>query len=319
MKFSYVKVYSALLLRFGLEVFDLDKVYSELGWLGVKTPLNIIMQRLCRKGYIERVGRGKYRVVHPTILLLESLGYRWRDRVASEYRPILEYVVSRLIEYFRERLVSIVLYGSLARGEARDTSDIDLLIIAVDIPGNYSERVEQISRILDDVSRFRYRLWMEKRIYPLIDIIILDREEALDYLNRARSRLIDAESSLNRGDYPETVRYSQEAVELSLKSVLRIMGIEYPKIHDVGDILYVNKDRYPEWFREEIDNIRKLSRELALKRSPAMYGLELSGKTPSELFDKRDAEEAFKSGKYVYEMVKKVVEEYLVGNSESTT
>lgn len=142
---------------------------------------------------------------------------------------------------------------------------------------------------------------------------------ALDYLNRARSRLIDAESSLNRGDYPETVRYSQEAVELSLKSVLRIMGIEYPKIHDVGDILYVNKDRYPEWFREEIDNIRKLSRELALKRSPAMYGLELSGKTPSELFDKRDAEEAFKSGKYVYEMVKKVVEEYLVGNSESTT
>ncbi|HIQ13692.1 MAG TPA: nucleotidyltransferase domain-containing protein [Thermoprotei archaeon] len=179
MKFSYVKVYSALLLRFGLEVFDLDKVYSELGWLGVKTPLNIIMQRLCRKGYIERVGRGKYRVVHPTILLLESLGYRWRDRVASEYRPILEYVVSRLIEYFRERLVSIVLYGSLARGEARDTSDIDLLIIAVDIPGNYSERVEQISRILDDVSRFRYRLWMEKRIYPLIDIIILDREEAM--------------------------------------------------------------------------------------------------------------------------------------------
>ena len=28
---------------------------------------------------------------------------------------------------------------------------------------------------------------------------------ALDYLKRARSRLIDAESSLNRGDYPETV------------------------------------------------------------------------------------------------------------------
>ena len=33
---------------------------------------------------------------------------------------------------------------------------------------------------------------------------------AKDYLKRARSRLIDAESALNRGDYPETVRYSQE-------------------------------------------------------------------------------------------------------------
>jgi HEPN domain-containing protein len=30
-----------------------------------------------------------------------------------------------------------------------------------------------------------------------------------DYLRGARSRLVDAESALRRGDYPEVVRYSQ--------------------------------------------------------------------------------------------------------------
>ena len=134
---------------------------------------------------------------------------------------------------------------------------------------------------------------------------------ALDYLDRARSRLIDAEAAFKRGDYPETVRYSQEAVELSLKSVLRIIGIEYPKVHDVGDIIYFYRDQYPEWFRKEIDDIRRISRDLALKRAPAMYGLELSGKTPSELFNREDAYEALKSGKYVYELSRRFVEEYM--------
>jgi len=134
---------------------------------------------------------------------------------------------------------------------------------------------------------------------------------SLDYLERARSRLIDAESALNRGDYPETVRYSQEAVELSLKAVLRIYGIEYPKVHDVGDILYINIDKYPEWFKRELDKIREVSRDLALKRAPAMYGLEVMGKTPSELFKKDDAEEALKSGKYIYELSKRLIQEFL--------
>ena len=59
---------------------------------------------------------------------------------------------------------------------------------------------------------------------------------AKDYLRRARARLIAAEDATKRGDYPETVRYSQECVELSLKACLRMAGIEYPKVHDVGDV-----------------------------------------------------------------------------------
>jgi len=31
------------------------------------------------------------------------------------------------------------------------------------------------------------------------------------------------------------VRRAQEVVELSLKGLLKLMGIEYPKVHDIGD------------------------------------------------------------------------------------
>ena len=115
---------------------------------------------------------------------------------------------------------------------------------------------------------------------------------AADYLRRARSRIIDAETAIRRGDYPEVVRYSQEAVELSLKACLRLVGIEYPKVHHVGDMLKLNRDRFPEWFRGLIDEMDKASTELALKRAPSMYGLELAGKGPGEPFD---IEEATKS------------------------
>lgn len=134
---------------------------------------------------------------------------------------------------------------------------------------------------------------------------------ALDYLRRARSRLIDARAALGRGDYPDSVRYSQEAVELSLKAVLRIMGIEYPKVHDVGDILLLYQDKFPEWFRKELDRVRAISRDLALKRAPAMYGLEISGEAPSDIFGESDGLEAVESGEYVHKLCNRFVDEYI--------
>jgi HEPN domain-containing protein len=134
---------------------------------------------------------------------------------------------------------------------------------------------------------------------------------AIDYLRRARSRLIDAGSALDRGDYPEVVRYSQESVELSLKAALRIVGIEYPKVHDVGDILVINKDKYPEWFIVELDKIRVISAELAMKRAPAMYGVEEMGKTPSDLFDKEDARDSLEKASYIISIVDRLINEFL--------
>ena len=137
---------------------------------------------------------------------------------------------------------------------------------------------------------------------------------ARDYLERARNRLIDASSALKRGAFPEVVRYSQECVELCLKAVLRIVGIEYPKVHDVGDVLEINADKFPKWFRINIPKLRRISAELAQKRGPSLYGIERLGKPPSEIFGREDAEDSLKKARFVYTLCHKFFE-YFVSNT----
>ena len=131
---------------------------------------------------------------------------------------------------------------------------------------------------------------------------------ARDYIRRARSRLIDAEYALRRGDYPEVVRYSQECVELSLKAALRFVGIEYPKVHDVGDVLIENAEKFPMWSSDLIQELARISSELALARGPSMYGDEVRGIPPSELFDEDDAKEALRKAKRVYRVCADFIE-----------
>ncbi|MEM0117173.1 MAG: HEPN domain-containing protein [Conexivisphaerales archaeon] len=132
---------------------------------------------------------------------------------------------------------------------------------------------------------------------------------AADYLRGARSRLKDAESALRRGDYPEVVRYSQEAVELSLKACLRLIGVEYPKVHDVSDELNINSSRFPSWFSERVEELAVISAELANKRAASMYGVEAAGKGPSDLFDRKEADLSLKQARKVYENAEKLYKE----------
>ncbi len=132
---------------------------------------------------------------------------------------------------------------------------------------------------------------------------------ARDYLKRAEARLVIAEEAFKRGYYPEAVRYSQECVELSLKACLRMVGIEYPKVHDVGGVLEAESARFPEWFREQIERLAEISRDLAEKRSPSMYGIEAAGKPPGELFREKEAEEALRNAKQVHQLARKLIEE----------
>jgi HEPN domain-containing protein len=96
------------------------------------------------------------------------------------------------------------------------------------------------------------------------------------------------------------IRFSQESTELLLKAALRLIGIEYPKVHDVGDVLLLNAERFPAKFEARVPQMAEFSKEMASKRSLAMYGVEASGKTPGQIFDDpREAEEALKDAKEI--------------------
>ena len=114
---------------------------------------------------------------------------------------------------------------------------------------------------------------------------------ALDYIKRARRCLKEARDALADNDPPMAVRRGQECVELSLKAVLRGLGVEYPKKHDVGEALEVVVPVVPFWFAAQIPAFAALSEKLARERGPAMYGYEAELTPASQLFTREDAEE----------------------------
>jgi len=68
---------------------------------------------------------------------------------------IIQRYVEALLQHFGDRLVSVVLYGSMARGDYGPASDIDLLIVADELPESRRAR----NRILVEI---------EERLYPAL-------------------------------------------------------------------------------------------------------------------------------------------------------
>lgn len=129
------------------------------------------------------------------------------------------------------------------------------------------------------------------------------------YLRQAKARLEDAVEAVPEANYPYAVRLSQECVELSLKAVLKAVAIEYPKIHDVSDILLEVKERFPPWFRVETDYLSESSKILVKKREPSLYGGEEAFLSPDEVIDKEDAEDAVTRAGKTYNLCEKLLTE----------
>ena len=62
------------------------------------------------------------------------------DSVAEPFRSALEAAAPAWLDLLAERLISLVLFGSVARGESRPTSDIDLLVVAGGFPWSFRDR-----------------------------------------------------------------------------------------------------------------------------------------------------------------------------------
>jgi len=105
------------------------------------------------------------------------------------------------------------------------------------------------------------------------------------------------------GDYADVVREAQEVVELVLKAVLRIAGIDVPKIHDVGKILIKYSYLLPDEIKENLHEISRISKELRKERELSFYGAE--DFIPLEGCSAEEALRAINYAKFVVEVVKK--------------
>lgn len=280
-----------------------------------------------------------------------------------------------LKRHFGDRLVSVVLYGSAARGDYTPSSDIDLLIIAEGLPASRLER----SRILVEMEekefyhtlaelhrkgiytdfstrmktpdearkftpfyldltedaiilydkgeffgrlleRFRERLrelgarriWRGRTWYWEIKPGLKwgeIREMARSYLATAEHSLKQAKLACEDGMWHLAVRRSQESVEMALKGILRLAGLEAPRRHDFGPLLREHRKYFPQWFQEQIDRLAHISRQLCKEREASLYGEEEEALPPERIFSKFDAEEALKSASFVLEVCARLLEE----------
>ena len=65
------------------------------------------------------------------------------------YEKIIAHLRERLVEELGDKIESIVLYGSVARNEAQEDSDIDILVVTRDDDRKLYDRISKIRTRID--------------------------------------------------------------------------------------------------------------------------------------------------------------------------
>lgn len=79
-------------------------------------------------------------------------------------------------------------------------------------------------------------------------------DRARSYLAKARARLKALAVLRDHDAHSDVVREAQELVELALKGMLRAVGVEPPKVHDVGSLLVEHATLFAPDVRQAYDD-----------------------------------------------------------------
>lgn len=120
-------------------------------------------------------------------------------------------------------------------------------------------------------------------------------ELARSYLAKAVVRLKALELFMQEEAWSDVIREAQELVELALKAMLRQVGVDPPKWHDVGPILLQEAALFPGPIRSEIGRLAEISAQLRRERERAFYGdIEF---IPTREYTREDAQQALNAAR----------------------
>ncbi len=126
-------------------------------------------------------------------------------------------------------------------------------------------------------------------------------ELARDYIQRAAARLRAVDVLFEAESWADVVRESQEIVELALKALLRSVGVDPPRIHDLSEVLEAEVHRLPDGLRGKLSTLTRISKDLRRDRELAFYGAE--DLTPSGFYTREDGERARVDSRTTVELV----------------
>lgn len=128
---------------------------------------------------------------------------------------------------------------------------------------------------------------------------------AQSYLVKAQKRLKILAVLLDDAAYSDVVREAQEIVELALKGMLRQVGVEPPKWHDVGQLLQEYRDRFADPVGSQIGRLSEISSWLRKEREFAFYGdIDF---IPTEEYSRADALRAIEDARFVVSIAESVI------------
>lgn len=128
---------------------------------------------------------------------------------------------------------------------------------------------------------------------------------AQSYLIKSQKRLKMLEWLFKEDDYSDVVREAQEVVELCLKGMLRAVGIEPPKFHDVGKLLIEHEEKFKPINIKDLKKTARISKELRKERELAFY-VDIDF-IPTEEYTMDDAKNAIKDANFVVDIARKVI------------
>lgn len=140
------RAYSELFVNFGENLFTFDQALSILKLNKDKALL--VLSLLRRKGYLVTFkieGRKRfYRLCDPaTSVTAYGLGLSNGLR-QDRYRNLVLKTLRSIHEHYGNRLVSLAIFGSIARGNANNESDLDVFIIGA-LDGPFAARIDELS------------------------------------------------------------------------------------------------------------------------------------------------------------------------------
>ncbi|KKM09932.1 DNA-binding protein [Clostridiales bacterium PH28_bin88] len=128
---------------------------------------------------------------------------------------------------------------------------------------------------------------------------------AHSYVVKATKRLKALKVLFDEEAYSDVIREAQEIVELALKGMLRQIGVEPPKQHDVGQLIIEFKDKWPPGTAEETGRLAKISKWLRKEREFSFYGdVDF---IPTLEYTREDADRALKDAVFVVSVAQRVI------------
>ena len=120
-------------------------------------------------------------------------------------------------------------------------------------------------------------------------------------VGRAERCMREAEQAFKEGDWNLTIRRVQEGVELMMKAILRFVGVEVPKMHDVADIVIKKLEEKGVEVGEDKERVKEISHVLIKMRAPAFYG--------EVVYGEEEAKRVMQEGKWVMVRLRRWLEE----------